>query len=118
MKRIKLLRKQRNWSQQKLADMMNVSRSTVAMWESGTQPSNETLIKLASLFEVSLDYLLNVEGASYDTTNDSDLWELREQLRRRPGMRTLFSAAKDATEADLIKAVKIIEALKGDTDAD
>ena len=49
-------------SQQKLADILGVSRSTVAMWENGlSQPDNDTLIRIANYFNVSTDYLLGAK---------------------------------------------------------
>ncbi len=105
-------------SQQVLADEMRVSRSTVAMWERGTEPSNEMLQKLAEYFNITVDYLLGrdepTDAEPVYTQDDPEFWELREQLRRRPEMRTLFSVSKNATSADLKKAIKIIETLKGD----
>lgn len=58
MNRIKELRKSVNMNQQSLADYLNVSRSTVAMWERGTEPGNEMLLTLADYFGVTVDYLL------------------------------------------------------------
>lgn len=52
------MRHRMNLNQQDLAAAMNVSRSTVAMWERGTEPSNEMLYKLADFFSVSIDTLL------------------------------------------------------------
>ena len=57
--RLKDLRKEKKMSQQKLADLLGVSRSTVAMWEtSSNEPDNETLSRIADLFRVTVDYLL------------------------------------------------------------
>ena len=44
---------------------------------------------------------------------DAELTEYLEVLRSRPECRMLFSLAKDATKADVEKAVAIIEALRG-----
>ncbi|AJO22854.1 transcriptional repressor of PBSX gene [Heyndrickxia coagulans] len=55
-------------SQQQLADALNINRSTYARYELGqTQPDFETLEKIASFFDVSIDYLIKGE----DTTNNS-----------------------------------------------
>jgi len=53
------LRKKSGWSQEELANQMNVSRQSVSKWE-GAQaiPELEKLIKLSELFGVSTDYLL------------------------------------------------------------
>ena len=46
-------------SQQALADKIGVSRSTVAMWEtSGSEPDNDSLLRLSALLNVSIDELL------------------------------------------------------------
>lgn len=53
------LRKKSGWSQEELANQMNVSRQSVSKWE-GAQaiPELEKLIKLSELFGVTTDYLL------------------------------------------------------------
>lgn len=57
--RLKELRKERKISQQKLADHLDVARSTVAMWEVGpNQPDSEMLLRIADYFDVTVDYLL------------------------------------------------------------
>lgn len=57
--KIKNLRKRDQISQQKLAAMLGVGQSTVAMWEKGTNnPEHESLINMASIFNVSLDALV------------------------------------------------------------
>lgn len=63
MEILKELRSSMGFSQQKLADKLGVSRSTVAMWESGaSQPDNDSLLHLAKIFTTSTDFLLgNVE---------------------------------------------------------
>lgn len=55
---LKSYRKEANLSQKALAQMLDVSQSTVAMWESGkNSPEYNTLVKLASILNVSIDYL-------------------------------------------------------------
>lgn len=55
---LKSYRKEANLSQKALAELLSVSQSTVAMWESGkNSPEYNTLVKLASIFNVSIDYL-------------------------------------------------------------
>lgn len=58
-----------------------------------------------------------MDKASGKTTKElpiDELSEYLEDLRYRPEMRMLFSAAKTATKEDIEKAVKIIETLKGE----
>ena len=59
MNRIKFLRKSRNFSQVRLADILGVSRSAVSMWEiDKSQPDGDMLVRISELFGVSTDYLL------------------------------------------------------------
>ena len=57
--RIAALRRQRNWSQGELAGFLNISPSTIGMYEQGRrEPSLDTAAALARIFGVSLDYLI------------------------------------------------------------
>lgn len=48
-----------NMSQADLATALNISRGAVGLWETGErQPKYETLIKIADLFNCSVDYLI------------------------------------------------------------
>ena len=56
---LKQIRAQRGLSQEQLAKAIGVSRSTIAMWETGgSQPDAQMLLKLSSLVGVSIDVLL------------------------------------------------------------
>lgn len=73
MNRIKELRRLKNpvLTQQKLADLVGVARSTVAMWEAGkNEPDNDTLLKLAEIFGVSTDYVLGAVSDSDSSIDD------------------------------------------------
>ena len=62
MLNLKKLRLNKKISQQKFADIIGVSRSTIAMWETGgSQPDNDNLKRIANYFNVSVDYLLGRE---------------------------------------------------------
>lgn len=70
METLKKLRESKGLSQLKLASLIGVSRSTIAMWESGkSQPSLEMLAELARLFEVSVDYLLDIKSEDSNTVS-------------------------------------------------
>lgn len=63
MFRLKELRQANELTQNKLAQILNISRSTIAMYETGaSEPDNETLKKIAKYFNVSIDYLLDDEN--------------------------------------------------------
>lgn len=56
------LRKKNGWSQEELADKLDVSRQAVSKWESASAiPSLEKILQLSTLFGVTSDYLLKDE---------------------------------------------------------
>lgn len=60
--KVMTLRKKKGWSQEELAEKLNVSRQSVSKWESGTSiPDIDKIIMISSLFGVSTDYLLRDE---------------------------------------------------------
>ena len=60
--RLKKLRKQEGLTQQNLADRLGVTKSVVSYYELQERyPSPEILIKLASIFHVSCDFLLGLD---------------------------------------------------------
>ena len=63
--RIAAQRKQKGWSQEDLAERMDVSRQSVSKWESGAStPDLNRVIQLAELFQVTTDFLLKEEELS------------------------------------------------------
>lgn len=60
--KVQALRKKNNWSQEELAEQLNISRQSVSKWESGASiPDIDKIIAMSSLFGVSTDYLLKDE---------------------------------------------------------
>ncbi|WKY44191.1 helix-turn-helix transcriptional regulator [Eubacteriaceae bacterium ES2] len=73
--RLKQLREYKNITQQDLANLMGLSRPTIAGYEaSGKQPDQEKIVWLAKYFEVSADYLLGLTDDPTPIRNvDQDL---------------------------------------------
>ena len=56
------LRKKSGWSQEELAEKLNVTRQSVSKWEGAQSiPDLEKILQLAQIFGVSTDYLLKDE---------------------------------------------------------
>lgn len=54
-----VLRNQRGYTQEKMAEELQISRQAISKWESGTTlPDTDKLIQLSDYFNVSIDYLL------------------------------------------------------------
>jgi transcriptional regulator with XRE-family HTH domain len=65
------LRKKNGWSQEELAQKMNVSRQAVSKWEGAqTIPDLEKILQLSALFGVTTDYLLKDEIENEELTDD------------------------------------------------
>ena len=61
-KRLKKLRIDKEWSQRDLALLLRISQANYSKYETGfIEPDLQTLIQLAALFDVTIDYLV---GAS------------------------------------------------------
>ena len=57
--KIMMLRKKEGWSQEELANHLQISRQAVSKWESGqSMPDTDKIIQLSQLFQVTTDYLL------------------------------------------------------------
>lgn len=53
------LRKEKNWTQAQLAQMVGVDQRTISAWEKGVcEPSFSTLVKLCELFNETIENLL------------------------------------------------------------
>ncbi len=69
------LRKKCGWSQEELAEKLNVSRQAVSKWESAQSiPDLERVIAMSHLFSVSTDYLLKeeMETSAPQAMNEED----------------------------------------------
>ena len=80
------LRKKNGWSQEELAEQMNVSRQAVCKWEGAQSiPDINKLIQLSKLFNVSIDYLLKdeMEEVEYNMSSSDDESTIDEQSEKR-----------------------------------
>lgn len=100
--RIALLRKQRNLYQNDLAEILGVSKSSVAMWESGKRdPGSDVLVKLAHHFNVSSDYLLGLTENPLPIDND-------EIIKAIPEITVVSKALQSMSQSDRTKLLSII----------
>lgn len=65
------LRKKVGWSQEELAEKLNVTRQSVSKWEGAQSvPDIDKILQLSRLFGVTTDYLLKDEQAEPEYTED------------------------------------------------
>lgn len=81
--RLKELRKQSGYLQKDIADYLNISKSAYGYYEQGrNEPDIQTIVKLASYYNVSTDYLLcktDIENNSL-TSKESNILRLYREL--------------------------------------
>ena len=77
--KIKELRKGRHLSQDRLAQMLNVSRPTLSRWERNEAvPDSDQLTRIANTFQVNVKYLIDDEMSYEDIgKNDGDIGNVR-----------------------------------------
>lgn len=116
------LRKDYNLSQEQLASKMNVSASAIGMWEQGRrQPDNETLTKMANIFNVSTDYLLDNEISSEFKEQSEENKELLKNISddlQDPTMKALYSKASELkNDRDRKMILNVIKGFMDDVDS-
>lgn len=121
---------QNNISVYKLCTDLGMRNSVISDLKTGRKKglNSETLSKIADYFGTPVDYILGNTPKEktpavtvYDEHDniirlDNETLELLDSLRTRPEMKMMFSVSKNATKEDIIKAVKIIEALKDESE--
>lgn len=109
--KFKNLRKSHNMKQSDIASKMNVSLSTVGMWEQGrNQPDTDTVKKLANLFDVSTDYLLDNDISEIRKNEDRELLQTVSEDLANPLSNAIYSKASELkTDKDRQIVLSIIE---------
>ena len=69
------LRKKNGWSQEELAEKLNVSRQAVSKWEGAQSvPDMGRIVQMSELFSVTTDYLLKDDIEKEEPSKDSDTY--------------------------------------------
>lgn len=89
------LRKEYNYTQEQLADILGVSRQSISKWEGNiAYPETDKLIKMGKLFECSMDYLLNDDIIEKQRTAPEDPIILcnifKRQIHERKSEKMIF----------------------------
>lgn len=82
--RLSRLRKEKNLTQEDIANKVNISSQAVSKWENDlSSPDIDTLVRLANIFDVSLDELLGNENKKTVTTinNNKSINDLILKIR-------------------------------------
>ena len=88
-------RKELNFTQEQLADILGVSRQSISKWESDiAYPETDKLIELGKLFECSMDFLLKedvTEKQGLQPAEKESIWTgFKKQFRERKSKKMVF----------------------------
>ena len=110
--KISSARRELGITQVELAEKMSVTRQTVSRWESGTAlPDVEKVSQIASILNVSCDYLLNEETISSNVdTNEQSISRL---LENSIGKKVKLNFYEDEEDFDLLDESCKIESFQG-----
>lgn len=100
------LRKKNGWSQEELAEKLNVSRQSVSKWESAqSTPDLERLLQMSTIFGVSLDYLVKdeIEEASSEVYVENSSNERRVSMEEA----NIFLNFKEKTKGLFANAITL-----------
>ena len=72
--RLKTLRKQEKLTQVQIAEKLEISQQAYAAWERGVKkPTQENLVKIAQVLNVSIDYLVGNSEEKIDELDNIEL---------------------------------------------
>lgn len=78
--KIKLYRRQHNWTQQEVAERLAISRKTISSWEnSRSYPDIFMLVQISDLYHVSLDDLLREDHEMMDNYKEEHRTNVHKQ---------------------------------------
>ena len=120
--KLKTLRKQFKFSQELLAEKLNVSRQAITKWETeGGLPDIENLMAIAALFSISMDELLSEEKVfrtvsdyTYESVTEYDINRLCQFDIKAPGASEIYITVSDNEKLRVRLASNILQTLSQD----
>lgn len=133
------LRNEKGFNQDQMAKALNVSKSTIAMWETGQRlPSTEKYEEIADYFNVDMDFLygrsqikrkhmFDDTGTEYtdsrliDPANNNEKYysdeaarDLAQFMFENPEYKVLFDASRKVKKEDIQFVKEMIDRVRGD----
>ena len=82
--KLQILRKNKGYTQEGLAEKLNISRQAIAKWESGqSYPDIANLIAISTLMNVTVDYLVKDQDCSPAPVPQAEHNDIKEIIRFR-----------------------------------
>ena len=116
----KRLRMSSGYTQSELAKRLNISKSTISMYENGNrEPDFETLELIADFFNIDIDYLLGRTDKTTLTPEtvgqyyaNEETKQIAQEIFENPDLRSLFDVAKDVPPERLRAHIEFMKSLK------
>lgn len=121
--RIRNLRKNYGWTQQQLAEKIDVTKSAIGSYEQDRRkPSLEVLRKLADSFDVTTDYLVGKSNFKQDPhskikqalEDDPELLSFWQMMGDREDLQLLFKQTKDLSPESIKSVVHFMKSIEDD----
>ena len=115
-RRMLSLRTEAGLSQQKVADLLEVSKSTISLYETGyTVPDAKTLYKLCDIYHVSADYLLCRTDYRANSSRDQSIEKYGFSEQAAENIREVqYSAPMDPNETVKVPGRSVLDFLCSD----
>lgn len=106
-KYLQFLRKSHNYTQEELAQKLDISRQAVSKWETGvTVPDLEVLLKISKLYHITINDILEpkiqpqriTDFEQISTIPEKELKEIFEQLNTDSLVTALMGASPDTNQ--------------------
>ena len=102
-KKLKSLRQSRRFSQAEMGEKFGVTQSAYGAWERETEPSLETLLRIADYFNVSVDDLLRKDLGEEERSEELSINERMDRLE------VLLEKLADASGVDITAAKELYQ---------
>ena len=120
--KIRNCRKQEGISQEKMAELIGVSRQAITKWENGTgTPDIANLVAIAELFQISLDELLLNEkrekkqsGYLYESSTEYDIDGIKNYDIKLGSVHTVILSSSEGEKIEISLLSNIIKGLQSD----
>ena len=116
--RLTALRNKLGMSQQQVADIIGVDRTSYAKYEKDVNKPTRKLKELSDLFNVSTDYIMGItdipdkkaqDQPAPSYYHDPEVAQMANEIKDNPDMRILFDASRDLKKESIEEVVKFIE---------
>ena len=109
IKNLRMLREEKGLSQQKLAEMLNTTQQSIFKYEkTASEPDIETLIRMADVFEVSVDFLIGNTDVRDKNTHGEAFILTEEEIEHIKAWRALPKEVRAIAD----KTINIAKAAK------